>query len=714
MIKQYGAGLYPIEFTSSPFGQTLEFKDGNNSATAFEYDIAGHLIKKIYADGSEIAYTYNAKGLLASKQEANRTSNYSYDKLNRLISITLTQGRASSITTFKYNRIDQLTKAIRDGISVFYDYDKFSRLVAEKQPNGKLAHEYNKYGLLKTKTASFSGKSSTWDSFLGVFGGTPKDTGPKFKTEYTYDKVDRLVSLSSSAGGSDSQLVVFSYDKKGRLKSKIIPNTAQVNFSYDKADRLLSKTLSTGGSESNIVKYTYDKLNRRTKATILDTAWNYGYDNRDQVIKAVATGSAAPNKYLYRYDKIGNRLKYATAPPQEKTLYTSNNLNQYTEISTNGTSYSPSYDIFGNCTNAVLNNSTWQMTWNLNNRLVSAQSADGKVEFSYDANGRRVEKKVFNQNGKLKKHIKFLYSGFKCVAEIDGKTGKVIHAYTWVGEQILGAYAPKNKKSLSYLTDGNKNVIGLIDEKGKFKAKYMYDPFGKLLKSQGPSANENPFRFSSEYHDQETGLVYYNYRYYSAELGRWLSRDSIEELGGYNLYAMVGNDPVNSWDYLGLKCEAEAQALLDAITDQTIAFGILLGAIKTKKPLAIKVAAALYALAATRAVRAMLFFNICMNADYEQPANDPWPDPNEDCKLGEYRSSEVPATCKCTKNEKTCYKNVTKEMFFVCKEVDVPNVIVIGPFSEELEGTKKANRWRPAPASWQGKPKCSKGYTPCQ
>ena len=45
--------------------------------------------------------------------------------------------------------------------------------------------------------------------------------------------------------------------------------------------------------------------------------------------------------------------------------------------------------------------------------------------------------------------------------------------------------------------------------------------------------------------------IYYNYRYYSPELGRWLSRDPIEEDGGYNLYGMVRNDPIGRWDYLG-------------------------------------------------------------------------------------------------------------------------------------------------------------------
>jgi len=39
------------------------------------------------------------------------------------------------------------------------------------------------------------------------------------------------------------------------------------------------------------------------------------------------------------------------------------------------------------------------------------------------------------------------------------------------------------------------------------------------------------FKFSSEYLDSETGLVYYNYRYYSPELGRWTKRDPIAIVG---------------------------------------------------------------------------------------------------------------------------------------------------------------------------------------
>ena len=58
-----------------------------------------------------------------------------------------------------------------------------------------------------------------------------------------------------------------------------------------------------------------------------------------------------------------------------------------------------------------------------------------------------------------------------------------------------------------------------------------------------------------------------NYRYYSPELGRWLNRDPIKEIGGINLYGMVGNDSVNQWDYQGLLDCEDLKDIYDAIKD---------------------------------------------------------------------------------------------------------------------------------------------------
>jgi RHS repeat-associated protein len=49
-----------------------------------------------------------------------------------------------------------------------------------------------------------------------------------------------------------------------------------------------------------------------------------------------------------------------------------------------------------------------------------------------------------------------------------------------------------------------------------------------------------------------SGVFYYKYRHYDPQLGRWPSRDPIEENGGINLYAFVGNQPLARWDILGL------------------------------------------------------------------------------------------------------------------------------------------------------------------
>jgi RHS repeat-associated protein len=64
-------------------------------------------------------------------------------------------------------------------------------------------------------------------------------------------------------------------------------------------------------------------------------------------------------------------------------------------------------------------------------------------------------------------------------------------------------------------------------------------------------ATANPFRFSTKYQDDETGLLYYGYRYYDASTGRWLSRDPIEESGGVNLYGFVYEDANKNIDLLG-------------------------------------------------------------------------------------------------------------------------------------------------------------------
>ena len=121
------------------------------------------------------------------------------------------------------------------------------------------------------------------------------------------------------------------------------------------------------------------------------------------------------------------------------------------------------------------------------------------------------------------------------------------------GLLCAGSGGTASVSSVFFCYDANGNVMALVSTTGAVVAEYDYGPFGEALQATGPAAAGNPWRFSTRYTDPETDLVMYPLRPYSPALGRFLSRDPIEEFGGFHLYGFVGNDPANGVDPLGLE-----------------------------------------------------------------------------------------------------------------------------------------------------------------
>ena len=109
------------------------------------------------------------------------------------------------------------------------------------------------------------------------------------------------------------------------------------------------------------------------------------------------------------------------------------------------------------------------------------------------------------------------------------------------------------EEDLYYTHDLLKNATALFGIRAGRRALYEYGPYGNILRMEGNAAEDNPFRFSSEYADDELGLVYYNYRYYNPENGRWMSREPAEEIDGWNLYSFVNNKLTQHIDFLGFQ-----------------------------------------------------------------------------------------------------------------------------------------------------------------
>jgi RHS repeat-associated protein len=258
-----------------------------------------------------------------------------------------------------------------------------------------------------------------------------------------------------------------------------------------------------------------------------------------------------------------------------ETEYLSNALNQYTNITAMA---APVYDLDGNTVSV----NGWTYTWDAENRLIGASNAAAIADYKYDYMSRRYQKVV---NGVTNS---FQYEGWNLISEVgrDSLGAPFTNKYCW-GQDLSGSLQGAGgvggllsmtrisggiSNTYFYCMDGNGNVTDMVDADGNNVAHYEYGPFGETLVATGPMALINHFRYSTKYWDDETGLGYWGFRYYSPELGRWLSRDPIGEDGGWHLYSFCRNRALRSIDYLGW-FEAETPGIPSKKCSTDIYFG---------------------------------------------------------------------------------------------------------------------------------------------
>jgi RHS repeat-associated protein len=198
--------------------------------------------------------------------------------------------------------------------------------------------------------------------------------------------------------------------------------------------------------------------------------------------------------------------------------------------------------------------------------VTAPNSSRNEVKFMYDHLGRRVYKCVGTWNGgTYANHMtnKFVSEGWLVLAELAG-TNQLSRSYSWGLDmyQTVGGAAGVGGLTIVYdhvspaahfpSYDAIGSVMVLTKNDGSKSASYDYSPFGQILRAQGPLARSSPFRFCTKLLDDETGLSYFGYRYYSAETGRWLGIDPLGERFSRNLTLYCANSPIVYFDPNGL------------------------------------------------------------------------------------------------------------------------------------------------------------------
>lgn len=535
--------------------------DARQQAYAFHPDPVGQDTVTADATRGTIRTWYNAHGLADSTRDAlSRVVRYRYDGRQRIIE-RLADGRR---TTYAYDPEDRFTVISNEASTDTLHTVAFVEDPLGSQTEAVTVRPGGRTYRVRNHTRISGGTSG---GFGG--GGTPY---ARLETE-TVLANGTVVAASSRSYDFQGQLVQLGdsvrldYDAAGRVERLRIGTQDTVRYRYTGGGRLGAIRYSRVALDQALgERYGYDELGRLSqRLSPRGGGWNfrnYGYDAAGQVelSRVAEADTACPEhpvygarcapqivpQYAWAYDAVGNR------DPHAHTVENGNRLTRYTA---GLVTYVMEYDAAGflrtkrgtNGSGAVVLDQAFY--WNSLGQLDSVYAAGtGMVRFRYDGLGRRIRKEV---NGQA---IEYVYSGEQIALEVDGATGAKRASYTYLPGVDQPLSMTRGTSSYLYVRDRQGTVRGLLDGATRaLVSRYDYDPWG--LPQGGTGTVENPFRYNGRELDAETGLYFNRARYYDPQLGRFISPDPIGLDGGINLYAYVGNDPVNQRDPSGLYAE---------------------------------------------------------------------------------------------------------------------------------------------------------------
>ncbi|MFC1524967.1 RHS repeat domain-containing protein [Planctomycetota bacterium] len=251
---------------------------------------------------------------------------------------------------------------------------------------------------------------------------------------------------------------------------------------------------------------------------------------------------------VFGLDGVGNRISVTHG---SSINYTTNDLNQYEQI---GSSSTLDYDDNGNLISGTANTHIYDYA----NRLLKVtRTSDDQIlaEYKYDALGRRYWKKAWNGSSFVETY--FYYDGPRCIEERNASDVMIAQYVFGNGiDEVLTM--ERNSETYYYHENSLGSIYAVTTATGTVAERYSYDAYGNVSFYDGAgnpiggTAIGNRILYTGREYDAETGLYDYRERTYSAELGRFLQRDPAEDDLLLNLYAYVGNNPVNYVDPMGL------------------------------------------------------------------------------------------------------------------------------------------------------------------
>ena len=393
---------------------------------------------------------------------------------------------------------------------------------------------------------------------------------------YTYNNVGLLTSaVYSGANQIDLYTPITrgitykTVDGNPNKLSSLIDTYDGFTYTYDNVGNIKS----VSGSSKHNAAYIYDETNQLTNASGYYDTERFVYDYNGNI-----------TKYYNTYSEQGNTTEYVYT-----YHYDSDWKDRLTGI-TNGSGQTIRSYMYGDnySVGSTLPTSDGRFEFEWDGRMLTRArrlSDYTVIDYKYDADGNRTEKKVTNADGAVQKLTRYYYTDGVLTTEVNylPNSGtltadtKIDYIYDNTGLAFVmvevynsdnNYYVSTGKYTFYVKRNAQGDVTSLIDiTSGNTgdSIDYIYTAYGRHY-IEGISgdistmiADLNTVTYKGYSYDSDLEMYYLGSRWYDPEVCRFINGDSYVSTGqgiiGFNMFAYCLNNPVNFKDTSGYYAE---------------------------------------------------------------------------------------------------------------------------------------------------------------